>query len=89
LLRILTFRGLNNKCASNSRLYNISELSDKLSNYNQQLNSTLVDPNNIPNLLNSTSSGMLQDSNPQSTMSGDNINLNPNNLNGGGMDKIF
>ncbi len=47
-------------------------------NYTQQLNSTLVDPSNVPDLDESQAkigAGLLPDTNPNSTMSGDNVDL--------------
>jgi hypothetical protein len=106
-LSIIIFRGLKNKCNSNAKLYNLTEISESISNYTQQLNSTLVDPSNVPEFdeknSNSTSDddnshstskkqmnlkghGLLPDSNNNSTMSGDNVKLEPTVANGAGMD---
>ena len=61
-------------------LYNLTNITLSTTNYTQQLNSTLVDPSNVPNLQNDTESGPggLPDSNLNSTMSGDNVDLSKN-----------
>jgi hypothetical protein len=74
--------GLKNKCQSNIKLYNSSSNStvsnsldsNSTSIYTQQLNSTLVDPNNIQT---------------NSTRSPDDIKLDKSQLNGAGMDKSY
>lgn len=74
----ILYTGLKNKCNSNTRLFLNSNITDSFGNYTQLLNSTLVDPNNVPNM----------DKELNSTMSRDNVNLDSSKVNGGGMDLI-
>lgn len=42
--------GLKNKCNSNMQMFNVTNMTETVTNYVQQLNSTIVDPSNIPDI---------------------------------------
>jgi hypothetical protein len=60
-------------------MFNITNLTDSTGNYTQQLNSSLVDPENIPNFDKNETIGNV-------TSDLDEVNLNPPKLDGAGMD---
>ena len=71
-------------------MFDISKQISDSSEYNstQPFNSTLIDPESAPGEKNenSTAQGELPDSNKNSTMSGDNVELNEAESKGSGMD---
>ena len=71
-------------------MFDVSNQIIESSDYNstQPFNSTLIDQDSVPELKNnnSTASGELPDSNSNSTMSGDNVELNNAESKGAGMD---
>jgi hypothetical protein len=68
---------------------NIYNSTAATANYTQQLNSSLVDPLNVPTIENNQENfgqGQLPDSDPKSTMSGDNVDLSGKKEQSLGMD---